>query len=74
MYFLSSKVSLIEYKRRVFIGERYVSREWFVFLGFTNIETFRMKSYFGNEEQITIFPVVSQPNLIGCGVKFAPEY
>ena len=29
------------------------------------LHTFRMTAYFGNEEQITIFPVASQPNFIG---------
>ena len=38
-------------------------------LFFLVLQTFRMKSCFGNEEQITIFPIVSQPNLIGCGGK-----
>ena len=32
---------------------------------FLVLQTFRIKVYLGNEEQKTIFPVVSQPNLIG---------
>ena len=31
------KGSVIEYKRKVFTGERSFSHEWFVFLGFTDI-------------------------------------
>lgn len=34
-------------------------------LFFLVLRIFRMKAYFGSEEQKTIFPVVSWPNLIG---------